>query len=357
MGRQQRKERAASSGDPHKAAIIKLMREFTHSHDPYTVFADFVEVSAIAISSKVDKSQFEAREKRYLEIVGKYKREEVNRFAAMFAELQMCYRTRIDAIGDPGSGHEPAGGLGDVLGEIFMALELGNARAGQFFTPYSVSLLMAMMTVGDGASVREQGFVTLQEPACGSAGMVVATAQAMHQVGLNYPESLHATCVDIDPRCVHMAYVQLSLMGIPAVVVHGNALSLEVWSVWYTPAHIFVGWGRKLRRGRQELPVEPGASPAEDAGLQESGIESPEAATTGDVETHSGSCGQHGGHTAVCDDRETDLAVAVEEIGGGGEPLTVASSLADLFEEVARKPEPKRTEFTIFDRIDQMTLF
>jgi hypothetical protein len=44
-------------------------------------------------------------------------------------------------------------------------------------------------------------------------------------------------------RCVHMAYVQLSLLGIPAVVVHGNALSLDVWGVWYTPAHVLVGWG------------------------------------------------------------------------------------------------------------------
>jgi hypothetical protein len=37
--------------------------------------------------------------------------------------------------------------------------------------------------------------------------------------------------------------------------------------------------------------------------------------------------------------------------------LTVASSLADLFEQVAQEPGAKRTEFTIFDRIDQMTLF
>lgn len=355
MGRQQRKERAASSGDPHKAAIIKLMREFTHSHDPYTVFADFVEVSAIAISSKVDQSQFEAREKRYLEIVGKYKREEVNRFAAMFAELQMCYSTRIDAIGDPGSGHEPASGLGDVLGEIFMALELGNARAGQFFTPYSVSLLMAMMTVGDGASIREQGFVTLQEPACGSAGMVVATAQAMHQVGLNYPETLHATCVDIDPRCVNMAYVQLSLMGIPAVVVHGNALSLEVWSVWYTPAHVLVGWTGKLRRSRQQLPVEPEVSPADEAAMPQSSPKFPEAAETHDVETDSGTCRQHSGDTTVCED--TDIAVAVEDGSGGCAPLTVAPSLADLFEQVTQEPLSRGTEQTIFDRIGQMTLF
>jgi hypothetical protein len=42
-------------------------------------------------------------------------------------------------------------------------------------------------------------------------------------------------------RAVHMAYIQLSLLHVPAVVVHGNTLSLEEWGYWYTPAHILDG--------------------------------------------------------------------------------------------------------------------
>jgi hypothetical protein len=45
-----------------------------------------------------------------------------------------------------------------------------------------------------------------------------------------------------------MAYAQLTLMHIPAVVVHGNTLSLEESDHWYTPAHILGGWNWKLRR-------------------------------------------------------------------------------------------------------------
>ena len=45
-----------------------------------------------------------------------------------------------------------------------------------------------------------------------------------------------------------MTYVQLSLLHVPATVVHGNALSMEVWGTWYTPAHILGGWTFKLRR-------------------------------------------------------------------------------------------------------------
>ncbi|MFL9988489.1 N-6 DNA methylase [Paraburkholderia sediminicola] len=331
MSRRQRVERAAMGGDTYKTAIIKSMREFSHSHDPYTVFSDFVEMCALALSNRFDHPQFDAREKRYMDIIGKYKPEETQRFAAMFAALQMCYRTRVDAIGDPGTADIPDNGLGDVLGEIFMALELGNDRAGQFFTPYSVSLLMAMMTVGDAASVREKGFVTLQEPACGSAGMVVATAQAMHQVGLNYPETLHATCVDIDPRCVHMAYVQLSLLGIPAIVVHGNALSLEVWGVWYTPVHVMLGWGRKLKRRREAEAKSIIAGYAEQPGRRnEPGTPAP------DVHEHELAVAEvastdDGQHHAV--EEEGDVAVAVDTDRAEMQ-FDAQTSIAALFEEL-----------------------
>ena len=43
---------------------------------------------------------------------------------------------------------------------------------------------------------------------------------------------------DIDTRCVHMSYLQLGLAGIPAVIFHRDALSLETWDRWETPAYI-----------------------------------------------------------------------------------------------------------------------
>ncbi|MEZ0606272.1 N-6 DNA methylase [Paraburkholderia sp. IW21] len=353
MSRRQRVERAAMGSDPYKTAIIKSMREFSHSHDPYSVFSDFVEICALAISNRVDSTQFEPREKRYLEIVGKYKPEEVQRFAAMFAQLQLCYRSRVDAIGDPGGTWVPDSGLGDVLGELFMALELGNDRAGQFFTPFSVSLLMAMMTVGDGADVREKGFVTLQEPACGSAGMVVATAQAMHQAGLNYPETLHATCVDIDPRCVHMAYVQLSLLGIPAVVVHGNALSLEVWGVWYTPAHVLVGWNRKLRRCR-EAETDAALRRRQQDEAQTPRPVMPDLPISSAPQPTLAACLEH--PEVVCEEDDGDVAVAVRSEGGLHAAGT-CESVVDLFDQLTENARAVQRETTIFDRIGQMTLF
>ena len=52
---------------------------------------------------------------------------------------------------------------------------------------------------------------------------------------------------DLDAKAVHMAYVQFSLLHIPAIVVRGNTLELEELEHWYTPAHIMGGWGTRLR--------------------------------------------------------------------------------------------------------------
>lgn len=62
--------------------------------------------------------------------------------------------------------------------------------------------------------------------------------------------------IDIDPRAVHMAYVQFSLLHLPAVVVVGNALTLEEREHWFTPAHILGGWTARLQRDRQSGHVE-----------------------------------------------------------------------------------------------------
>ena len=76
------------------------------------------------------------------------------------------------------------------------------------------------------------------------------TAETENQL----PEHLHVTAIDVDAKCVHMAYLQFSLLHIPAVIVHGNALSLEEWGHWYTPAHIMDGWTHRLKRRMSETP-------------------------------------------------------------------------------------------------------
>ena len=219
--------------DKHQQEFAKLVHENSRSRHPYTVFKDFCELAALSFSNAVDRAQFEVREARYLQIVKGYKADEVARFPKMLACLTLSLEE----------------GLNDCLGELFMALELGNSRAGQFFTPYHISVLMAKILSGDASQLcKERGFVRVMEPAVGAGGMVIATAEAFAEEGINYQQAMHATCIDIDATAVHMAYVQLSLLHIPAIVMHGNALSLEQWGYWLTPAHVLGFWDARLKR-------------------------------------------------------------------------------------------------------------
>ena len=148
----------------------------------------------------------------------------------------------------------------DLLGGVFHDLELHNKQRGQFFTPFEVSRMMASMIVGDEAGARrrieQRGYLTACEPAVGAGAMVIALADVIRSMGINYQRHLHVTAIDIDPRAVHMAYVQFSLLHIPAVVVVGNALTLEEREHWFTPAHVLGGWTGRLQRDRPSEPVE-----------------------------------------------------------------------------------------------------
>lgn len=193
-------------------------------------------MGAIAVSNSVDRRQAADREARYMSIVGKYSKDEQNKIAELLGMLVM------ELERDPR----------DVLGETFHELELHNTYKGQFFTPYPLCQMMARMTVdGDTKEkIERRGFIQAAEPACGSGAMVLALADALKSDGINYQQHLHVTATDLDIRCVHMAYLQMSLMHIPAVVVHGNTLSLEEFGHWYTPAHFMGLWDWKLKRER-----------------------------------------------------------------------------------------------------------
>lgn len=218
--------------------MAKMINNLAHQHSPFQVFSDFVEMSALAISNAVDITQFDKREQRYLDIVKGYRKEEVNVFPKLLGSLTMHLESN------------PA----DVLGTLYHDLELHNNRAGQYFTPFPICQMMAKMTLGEGVTetIAEQGFITVSEPACGSGAMIIAYAGELANQEINYQQHMHVTAVDLDQRCAHMAYVQFSLLHIPAVVVHGNSLTVEEYSHWYTPAHVMGGWSYTLGNRKQK---------------------------------------------------------------------------------------------------------
>lgn len=225
----------------HIKAISKLFRSCAYRHDLHSLFSDCMETIAITISNSVDQGHRDLREKRYLEIVGHYERNVVELFPRIFGEIVEAFET----------------GPEDVLGAVYGELELISRDKGQFFTSYSVCCMMAEVAVSSRDHVAElidrNGFVTAMEPACGAGAMVIALADVMHAHGINYQRHLHVTAVDVDPRAVHMAYIQFTLMHIPAIVSIGNSLSQEMREHWYTPAHILDDWSGKIARREAEI--------------------------------------------------------------------------------------------------------
>lgn len=218
--------------------LVKSFESFRYKHNIYNVFGDFCACAAYAISNRVDAANYDSREAEYMNTISKYSKDEATLFAKMLADLTVLL-------------HES--GPRDLLGEVFMALEITNKNTGQFFTPQPVSDCMgAMMAHGLDEKIQEKGYVTLCEPAVGGGSTVFGFCKAMKAQGFDYKTQLQVTAVDIDLRCVHMAYVQMALLEIPAVVYHGNALSVETYSTWHTPAYATI-------KGEIDAITEPAA--------------------------------------------------------------------------------------------------
>lgn len=213
-----------------KAEFKKIFNKLAYRHSPYDVFSDFVNMSAIAMSNSMVFDR--GREDDYMRIIKKYTKDEINMFPSLYAHVVMGLEA----------------GFCDFLGEIFMELELGNARAGQFFTPYHLSKLMSQISF-DG-QVSDKGYLTVSEPACGCGGMIIALAETMLQRDINPQQALYAECVDIDKTVAMACYVQLSLLHIPAKIIVGNSLTLEARDIFYTPAYTMGFWNVKLTKKR-----------------------------------------------------------------------------------------------------------
>ena len=201
--------------------LISEIKSLAMSEGLNTVFTMFLEITATSIAAQMDPQNAEEREKRYQEIASKLSPETLSSYARMFALLALAVREHSE---------DPC----DILGDVYHKLKLNNEWNGQFFTPDHICRMMAQMICIDVPSDKE-GPVTINEPTCGSGTMVIGAVWAMQRSGIDFRRKSFFVAQDIDIRCVWMAYIQLSLYGIPAVVVHGNTLTMETWSHWYTP--------------------------------------------------------------------------------------------------------------------------
>ncbi len=233
---------------PHHKDIADILG-MIHDRDHYTVIRDFFELSAISIRNNFDFGPEHANfEKRYLEIAQGYKKEYLEGFAKALGLLGAKIRSAVE-------GNAP---FADWAGELYMDSGTSNGKAGQFFTPYSVSQCMARINFPKDEVRAKLGsdpdrVLTIYEPTCGAGGLIVASIDALNEAGVNYSWNAFVDCGDIDPRCVHMTYVTLSLLGVPAVVRLGD-LMMEYRQTWFTPAYLMAWPHFQKQIGRGNYP-------------------------------------------------------------------------------------------------------
>ena len=217
---------------PTVEEIMKRIKSAVYRVDTHQLISDVFECGAIAISNQVDLLQRDEREERYKKIMEKYQPKERELLAEIFG---MIFALLSSVVYDNGR-------FDDYLGELFMRCNQGNSNAGQYFTPYHVSSCMAKMSIGSEVveKAERNEILTVNDPCCGGGGLLIAALDVLkNEYNINYARNCFIEAGDIDIRCVHMTYLQLSLAGVPAIIKHQNTITRELWSVWRTPAYVF----------------------------------------------------------------------------------------------------------------------
>jgi hypothetical protein len=163
-------------------------------------FEDFLTAMVCVLAAETKEEDYMAMIERHRS--GKPGQRGADLLAQMFGELVNAM-TESDA---------------DILGDLFQG-SITYGEAGQYFTPESVTKLMAELSVDPDARPVRDHPIYISDPACGTGRMLLEASNI----------NPHAELVgqDIDARCVKITSVNLGLRGRYGWVICGNTLSRQ----------------------------------------------------------------------------------------------------------------------------------
>lgn len=225
--------------------IEKMLDSLCYSRSLWDVWNDVMFMIAAALSNPLDYGErHDTREKTYMQTIKKYNKKEQETIIHIFTGIVTALEENPKQ---------------DLLGELYMDLDLGVKEQGQFFTPYYICDFMAKITadsVNNKKAIEEKEYIFMNEPTCGSGAMIIAYVNALRDEGINYQTDAFIVAQDISYTAVLMCYIQMSLLGCAGVVICGNSLTqpnidiqtfLELnTNAWFTPMYQSDLW--KLRR-------------------------------------------------------------------------------------------------------------
>lgn len=204
--------------------IIKKIKHMSGKFSTYELFNDWTEMYALSIANlmNIGSDIWNYREKQYLRIAHKYTKDELENFLILndllINALNVCKE--------------------DVLGYVFTTLQINSKVLGQVFTPPSIGAMMAALTFDIDKIINDKQ-IDFYEPACGSGVMIISAANHLYKNGLNYQKILHVIAQDIDLKCIYMTYIQCSLLGIQAEIVHGDSIASPYPFIKYPEHEVF----------------------------------------------------------------------------------------------------------------------
>lgn len=209
----------------YEKEFISIFNQLAYKYSDWQIWNDFLIFSSVAFSNVVKTPDWNKREEEYIMTAKKYEKEELTRFSSLLALVTEALEENPEQ---------------DFLGELYMKLELNKHQKGQFFTPYHIARFMAetQMINVDKEIIEQKGYITVNDPACGSGVLLLAFANVSKKY-INYQRDVLFYAQDIDRTAALMCYIQLSLLGCPTIIIVGNSLLPEELQkereVWYTP--------------------------------------------------------------------------------------------------------------------------
>lgn len=219
MGKKEEGSLLEKSGEQIKAEFRRTLQTFIRS--PWEVLCDGLQLWVDAFLS--DHTPEHPRERDYMSIIKKYSKKEAENFGHLLACV-MGYMQITDE---------------EFLANMWMEYA-ADAGKGQFFTPPSICGMIAEQTfIGvDWERYTPDRPCRISDPACGAGLMLVYAKKKAPQKKLN---SLFFHGVDIDINVCHAAALNMLFFNCESVIIHGNALTMEVWHVFRTVHSIFGG--------------------------------------------------------------------------------------------------------------------
>ena len=193
--------------------FVKAFNSICQWNGNWERWNDMVHLFAIELVNTVDLNHKDARNRDYIRIAEKYKPEEFKGFTELFCIL-------VESL-----ERNP---FQDFLGSMYMQLDMGSKWHGQCFTPFGVCQAMASMAMPEEMvkqQLQERGWISINDCACGAGATLIAAAERLFQMGVNYQQQALFVAQDLDTTVAMMCYIQLSLLGCAGRIRIGDTLT------------------------------------------------------------------------------------------------------------------------------------